>query len=141
MTTTISILLFLIFGFLSSIHFYWGFGGKWGSDAVIPTKDDHVKAMKPGAIPTFIVAFGLLGFGLFILINSEIIHFTLPTWLNRYGLWIIFGIFFIRSIGDFKYVGFFKSIKHTKFALNDTRYFSPLCLLISLLTVLLELTK
>ena len=38
MTTLISIILFLIFLFLSVIHIYWGFGGKWGKDAAIPAK-------------------------------------------------------------------------------------------------------
>ncbi|TKI67695.1 DUF3995 domain-containing protein [Lysinibacillus mangiferihumi] len=41
-------------------------------------------------------------------------------------------IFLIRAIGDFKYVGFFKKIKHSQFARNDTWLYSPLCLFISL---------
>ncbi|MBK8392002.1 MAG: DUF3995 domain-containing protein [Saprospiraceae bacterium] len=42
MPTVISIILFLIVLFISSIHFYWAFGGKWGSDVVLPTKDDNI---------------------------------------------------------------------------------------------------
>jgi hypothetical protein len=48
MTTTIAIVLFLVFLFLSSMHFYWGFGGRWGSDAVFPTKADNTKFKMPG---------------------------------------------------------------------------------------------
>ena len=136
MTTIIAIILFLIF--LSSIHFYWGVGGRWGSEAVIPTKDDNVKVMMPGLLPTFIVAFGLSGFGLFILIKSELISLNLPLWLDNYGLWIIAGIFILRAIGEFNYVGFFKKIKHTKFGQRDTKYYSPLCLLIGILTIIIE---
>jgi hypothetical protein len=48
MTTIIAIILFLIFLFISSIHFYWAFGGNWGSDAVLPTKDDNnTKVLNP----------------------------------------------------------------------------------------------
>ena len=142
MTTVIAIILFLVFVFISSIHFYWSFGGKWGSDAVLPTKDDNnTKVLNPTILPTLIVAFGLLGFGLFILVMSGLIAFNTPQWLNKYGLWIIASIFTLRSIGDFNYVGFFKKIKQTKFGKNDTKYFSPLCLTIGILTIILELTK
>lgn len=139
---TIAILLFLIFLFISSIHFYWAFGGKWGSDAVLPTKDDNnTKVLNPTVLPTLIVAFSLLGFGLFILVMSGLITFDTPQLLSKYGLWIIAGIFTLRAIGDFNYVGFFKKIKQTKFGKNDTKYFSPLCLIIGILTIILELTK
>ena len=114
MTTIIAIILFLIFLFISSIHFYWAFGGNWGSDAVLPTKDDNnTKVLNPSILPTLIVAFGLLGFGLHILIISGLIAFDIPQWLSNYGLWIIASIFTLRAIGDFKYVGFFKKIKLT----------------------------
>lgn len=140
MTTLFTIILFLIFLFLSSIHFYWGLGGRWGSEAVIPVKDNNVKAMMPGPLPTFIVAFSLLGFGLFILIKSRLINVSLPFWLEKSGLWIIAGIFILRATGEFKYVGFFKKIKQTKFGQNDTKYYSPLCLLIGILAIFIELS-
>jgi glucan phosphoethanolaminetransferase (alkaline phosphatase superfamily) len=142
MITAIAIILFLIFLFISSIHFYWAFGGKWGSDAVLPTKNDNItKVLNPSILPTLIVAFGLLGFGLFILVMSGLITFDTPMWLSKYGLWIIVSIFILRAIGDFNYVGFFKKIKQTKFGKNDTKYFSPLCLIIGILTTILELIK
>jgi len=128
--------------FISSIHIYWAFGGNWGSDAVLPTKDDNnTKVLNPSILPTLIVAFGLLGFGLHILIISGLIAFDIPQWLSNYGLWIIASIFTLRAIGDFKYVGFFKKIKLTKFGKNDTKYYSPLCLTIGILTLILELIK
>lgn len=140
MTTIFAILLFLIFLFLSSIHFYWGLGGRWGGEAVVPVKDSNVKAMMPGPLPTFIVAFGLLAFGFFILIKSGLINVSLPSWLEKSGLWIIAGIFILRATGEFKYVGFFKKIKQTKFGQNDTKYYSPLCLLIGILAIFIELS-
>lgn len=141
MTSLFAILLFLIFLFLSSLHFYWGLGGRWGSEAVIPAGDNNTKVMMPGPLPTFVVAFGLLGFAVFILIKSGLLNINLPWWLEKYGLWIIAGIFILRAIGEFKYVGFFKKIKQTKFAQNDTKYYSPLCLLIGTLTIFIELSN
>ena len=49
-----------------------------------------------------------------------------------YGNLAIGIVMLVRAVGDFKYVGFFKKIEGTIFAQNDTRYYSPLCLLISL---------
>ncbi len=141
MTTIFSIILFLIFLFLSSLHFYWDLGGRWGSEAVIPVKDNNVKAMMPGPAPTFIVAIGLLAFGFFILVKSGLINVSLPFWLEKSGLWIIAGIFILRATGEFKYVGFFKKIKQTKFGQNDTKYYSPLCLLIGILAIFIELNN
>ena len=141
MTKVISVLLFLVFAFLSAIHFYWASGGRWGSQAVFPTKEDNVKPKMPGILPTFIVAFGLLIIGLFIISQSGLINFSNPLWLDKFGLWIIAGIFTLRAIGDFNYVGFFKKIKKTKFGINDTKYYSPLCLTIGILTIIMELKK
>ncbi len=143
MSLILSLLLFAIFLLLSSIHFYWAFGGKWGAGAVLPTKSDDIdqKALNPGIVATLIVAFGLLAFGLLPLIITDTIHFELPHWLEKYGLWIIAGIFGLRAIGEFRYVGFFKKYKNTKFGRNDTRYYSPLCLIISLSAIGLILTQ
>lgn len=131
--------LLLIFLFLSGIHFYWAFGGKWGASAAIPTKDDAQAVMNPGIVATLIVAVGLLAFGLLPLIISGIIYFPIPLWLHHSGLWIIAGIFILRAIGEFNYVGFFKKHKYTTFGKNDSNIYSPLCLLIGVLALVLEL--
>ncbi|MGN6648080.1 MAG: DUF3995 domain-containing protein [Cytophaga sp.] len=144
MATLLASILFLIFLFLSGIHVYWAFGGQWASGAVIPTRDDEQQAMMPGILPTLIVAMGLLGFGFTALLQVMIFNSELPGWLmiiRAYGLWIIAGIFIIRAIGDFHYVGFFKKIRHTKFAVNDTKLYTPLCLLVGTLAIILELSK
>ncbi len=141
MTTLISIFLFLIFLFLSSIHIYWCLGGNWGKDAAIPTTDIHNKVISPGRLSTFIIALVLLVAGIFILNKAKFLNIPTSPFLNKYGLLIIAAIFFLRAIGEFKYVGFFKKITHTKFGRNDTKYYSPLCLAIGILAIVLQLSK
>ena len=141
MATIIAIILFLIFLFLSLIHFYWLFNGRWGSQAVFPTKTNNVKTKMPGVIPTLIVAIGLLASGLFVLVKAGQLNFSIPLWLNKYGLWIIATVFILRAIGEFNYLGFFKKIKNTQFGQNDTKYYSPLCLIIGILTIIMVLCK
>lgn len=36
-----------------------------------------------------------------------------------------------RAVGEFKYLGFFKRVRGTKFATLDTLVYSPLCLLLA----------
>lgn len=40
-------------------------------------------------------------------------------------------VFFARGVGDFRYVGFFKSIKGSLFAMRDTYVYSPLCMVLA----------
>lgn len=140
LTILIGLLLFLIFIILSALHFYWGLGGKWGATAAIPIKENNEKRMNPKLAECFTVAFGLLGFGLFILIKSQIISFKLPNWLLIYCVWGLSLLFILRAIGEFKYIGFFKKIRSTRFAQLDTKYYSPLCMAIGILTMILALT-
>jgi hypothetical protein len=114
-----------IFTMLSGIHFYWAFGGKFGSKAVVPEMSGEV-VFKPSFLATILVAFALL-LGAWL---SWKPHLNSCNSTLIYGNLAIAIVMFIRAIGDFKYVGFFKKIKGTIFAKNDTYYYSPLCLLI-----------
>ena len=133
------LLLTIIFFALGMIHFYWLFGGKWGVSKALPTKEGGGDTFAPPKLATFIVGFGLLSIGFLYLIKSRMIEVQLPDFLMNYGLWIIPSIFILRAIGEFKYVGFFKKIKHTEFAKADTRLFSPLCLIIGILGSVIQL--
>lgn len=138
-TSTIAIILFIIFSLLSGIHFYWLFGGKWGLEKVIPTKSEQAITLSIPKFATLIVALVLLLFGVIYLIKSRFINLQILNSINDYAYWIIPSIFILRVIGDFNYVGFFKKIKYTEFAKADTKYFVPLCLFIGTLGMILQL--
>jgi hypothetical protein len=135
--TLIGISLSLIFLSLAALHVYWAFGAKGGSSVTIPTKLNNKPIIKPGPVDCLVVALGLFGFGVIVLIRSGVVAFDLPRWLSDYGLWAIAALFLLRAIGEFKYVGFFKKIKSTQFGQMDTKYYSPLCMLIAVLAVIL----
>jgi hypothetical protein len=141
MIACIAIILFLVFLFLASMHIYWALGGRWGREAAIPAKEDQAKVFTPGPLPTLVVAAGLLLLGLIVLVSGGLIAVQLPAWITQYALWVIAAIFVLRAVGDFKYVGFFKKITKTKFAQNDTNYYSPLCIVIGILAIVLALYK
>ncbi|MBK7700437.1 MAG: DUF3995 domain-containing protein [Saprospiraceae bacterium] len=130
MMILLSILLAAIFFGLSCIHIYWGLGGKWAFADAFPTNEDGTQLQQvPGMAASFIVAAGLFCFGLFYLIKAEIVSISLPTILNNYGLWIIAGIFLLRAIGDFNYVGIFKKNKTTPFCKRQQDLHRFVCLL------------
>jgi len=137
----VGLILSIIILLISILHFYCGFGGKWKKNEAVPTTEPGTKVLKPGRFACFVVAIGLLSFAIFALIRANILSISLPYWISVSGLWIIAAIFLLRTIGDFKYVGFFKKIKQTAFGRNDSKFYSPLCLAIGILCIFLEVLK
>ncbi|WP_373425317.1 DUF3995 domain-containing protein [Chryseobacterium lathyri] len=127
MNITGYILLIIILS-ISFLHIYWALGGTWGKDLAVPTTENEIPLFEPGAFVCLITGF------CFLLPASAIVfpsRFSLPI------LWINTFLFFIRAVGDFRYIGFFKKIKNTPFSQRDTLIYTPLCVLISFLTLLL----
>lgn len=132
----IALLLVFIFLVLSGIHIYWALGGAWGMAAVIPVRVDQKGVISPGWMASLAVALVLLLFAVVSFMHSSITTIPLTPFFNfvkAYGLWPIGGIFILRAIGEFNYVGFFKKYKSSVFGRMDTRFYSPLCLLIGVL--------
>ncbi len=133
MITLLSLILTLIFLFLSLLHFYWVQGGVWGLDAAIPTASSGERMLNAPPLATLIVALGLLAMSMLYLIQSQFINLPIPEWIITGSSWFIPSVFLLRSIGEFRYVGLFKKVKNTSFAKADTKIFIPLCLFISAL--------
>ena len=140
-TMILSILLSIILIGLGLIHFNWAIGGKFGMVESLPTKESGERVLNPKKIDSAIVGIGLTAFGIFYILKSGLIEYNLPEWIIKYGSWIIPIVFLLRAIGEFKYIGFFKSVKKTDFGKLDTKLFSPLCLIIGIVGILIQLTK
>lgn len=124
----LSLLNGLIFLFIAAFHYYWALGGRYGFSAALPEiESSGEKAFIPGKLATAVVAMLFLGVAF---LYAGLL--PLPAVAYCYGLWALAGITFVRAVGDFKYVGFFKKKSHTVFARYDSRYFSPLCLYLAL---------
>ncbi len=133
-----TIVLSVIFSFLAGLHIYWGMGGRRGLAAAVPRKANGAKRINPSSFDCFVVAFLLLGAGIFVLIRSRLLSIQLPSWILHAGSRVLLVIFTARAIGEFRYVGFFKKVKSSRFARLDTKYYSPLCVLIAALLCCLE---
>lgn len=136
MSPTIFFIHFIILFLIASVHIYWALGGKMASLAVLPQTSSEKLVFMPSSFMTFFVA---VSFYMMSLIFGHAAGFFQVSILKNYQnaiLVFLAIVFLLRAVGDFKYVGFTKKIKGTPFSINDTKYYSPLCLLISLTTFL-----
>jgi len=124
-------ILCVAFVVLSAIHFLWVVGGNWGLENAVPSKDG-TPLFTPGKALTALVAVVLLG-AAFVSVWRTGFPDVGPQWIPRAGVWAIAVVFALRAIGDFKYCGFFKRVRKTRFARKDTLIYSPLCVGISFL--------
>ncbi len=129
----------LVFLIISAFHFYWALGGTYGSKVVLPQKLQGELAFKPNRIMTGFVAFVFLFISLFPLIQNKWLQIYLPEFILKYGYWALLVLLVLRSIGDFKFVGLFKKIKNTAFSKYDSKFFTPLCIVLSIIISILLL--
>tara|TARA_B110000211_G_C14078295_1_gene553227 strand:- start:1509 stop:1940 length:432 start_codon:yes stop_codon:yes gene_type:complete len=138
MGETLALINALALFVIGVFHFYWAAGGKVGSKVVLPEVEKEGLAFKPSNFATVLVGFIFFSLGLFPLIIMNVIDIPLPKFLSDYSMICLGGVFIIRAIGEFNYVGFFKKVKSTKFAQFDTKYFSPLSLILGVFFFLIE---
>jgi hypothetical protein len=120
---------------LAALHLYWAAGGEAGKAAAVPTAEGRA-VIKPSALGTAMVAAGLCVIA--ALLALRIGWLKLPGFagdhiLVQIAAWLIAAVFALRAIGDFRYVGFFKRIRDSRFARLDTLAYSPLCAVLAVL--------
>jgi hypothetical protein len=126
-----------IIAFAAAFHLHWALGGRLGYSVSLPQRPDGVPVMahrlpwwRPAAGA---VALGLAALALLLLSHSGHLALPLPRGLVRSVLLAAGAAFVARALFPNRHVGFFKSIRGTRWALYDTRLYSPLFLLLGLL--------
>ncbi len=138
MESLLSISMALIFSSLGFLHVYWGLGGQWGFAAALPQTTTGVRVLNPGPFECWVVALGLFGFAALALAKGGFLQLPLKAMWGCWAMRSLVLIFGLRALGDFHYVGFFKTVKGTLFAGLDTAYYSPLCLVLSIMAAILS---
>jgi hypothetical protein len=125
----------LILVTLACLHVYWAAGGKAGKGAAIPTLNERA-VLKPTAMTTILVAVVLSAMATVLAVRIGWLTLPAVPGLSSFvhvSAWLIAAAFALRAIGDFRYVGFFKRIRGSRFARLDTFAYSPLCAFLALL--------
>jgi hypothetical protein len=145
MIRVLGILLAVIFAVISLFHLYWATGGTFGKSVAVPSMAvpgrGNMRAFEPSPASTILVASAFLLAIAVILGQLRFLGHIVPRWIFRWGTGAIALIFFLRAIGEFRLVGFFKQVRDTPFAYWDTWLFSPLCLIIAIMAVILAYTE
>lgn len=127
MRTSIGIVIAAVFLLLALWHFYMASGSFSGGSGAVPSADGK-PVFVPSKPSTIAVGLILCFFAGLVAATSGAIPSALPAaalkWLS---VALAVGLF-ARAIGEFRYVGFFKKVRGSRFATIDTLFYSPLCL-------------
>jgi hypothetical protein len=126
-----------IIALAAGFHAFWAVGGRVGLAVSLPQQPNGVPVMvrrlswwRPAA---GVVALLLLVLAALLLARAEVLSLPLSKDLVRAALLVVGIAFVARSLVPNRYVGFFKSLRTTRWAKFDTRLYSPLFLLLGLL--------
>lgn len=121
----------LAFVLIGVWHFRMAYSPPQGESAAIPSVDGK-PLFKPAPAATVGVGLVLLCFAALVAATAGLLPLGLPSGLLR-GLSYALALGLLaRAIGEFKYVGFFKRVRGSRFARLDTLVYSPLCLALAL---------
>lgn len=133
MPASLALINAFIFALLGGTHLYWMAGGRWGLAQALPTRPDGgARMLNPGPLACAVVALGLLALAAY---NASLgVGFVQMQQIiaSKWPIGLISGVFLLRALGDFRYFGFFKTIKNTEFGRMDTRWYTPLCVYLGL---------
>jgi hypothetical protein len=130
MTHFLAIAVSLAFALLSLWHVYMAIRPTSGASGAVPSVEGK-PLFVPSRRATLAVAVVLLMFAGLVAATGRLVFVGMPpvalTWLS-YAL--ACGLL-ARAVGDFRYVGFFKRVRDSRFATLDTRVYSPLSLVLA----------
>ena len=84
----------------------------------------------PGRLAVLVVSVLLALAALIVLQRASLGPALVPAALLPGAIWTLAVVMIARAIGDFRYVGFFKRVRGTTFATLDTKFFSPIVLVL-----------
>ena len=131
MLAILAVALIATFAFLASVHVYWAFGGRFAKVAAIPELRGS-PSFVPGSATTMLVAFCLFACAALIGVATGFIDAPVPAMSIQWGCFGLALLLLLRAIGDFRLVGFFKTVRGSRFAWLDSALYSPLCLALAL---------
>ena len=130
MSNSLAVTVCLAFVVLALWHFYMALVPVAGELAAVPSVEGKALFL-PSRRATVVVGVVLLLFAGLIAATDGLVSVSIP---HVALSWLSFALaagLLARAVGEFKYVGFFKRVRGTKFATLDTLVYSPLCLLLA----------
>ncbi len=131
MNNPLALVVSSVFIVLALWHFYMALVPGAGISGAVPSVQGK-PLFVPSRASTVAVSIVLLLFAVLVAATARIVAVGVSelvlTWLS----YALAAGLLARAVGEFKYVGFFKRVRDSRFARLDTFVFSPLCLLLAL---------
>jgi hypothetical protein len=118
--------------FAAAFHFYWGLGGRVGWQAALPQRPGGERAFTPRSGAAHAVGLMLVLAVLIIGMHTGVLPLPVPAWATRGAVALMSLVFLVRAFGWFRYAGWFKTVRDTRFGRYDTWFYCPLCLALGL---------
>jgi hypothetical protein len=131
MRTTIAFAVCLAFIAIALWHVHMARATTIGVSGAVPTVDGK-PLFTPSRKATLAVAVVLLLFAALVASTAGLIATGLPPVLLRWLSYALAAGLLARAIGDFRYLGFFKRVRGSRFATLDSWVYSPICLLLAI---------
>jgi hypothetical protein len=129
--SALALIVSLLFVALALWHVRMAISPASGESGAVPSEAGK-PLFVPSARGTLAVAFVLLLFAGLVAATAGFFHLGVP---QRVLAWLCYALalgLLARAIGEFKYLGFFKRVRGSRFARLDTLVYSPICLLLAL---------
>lgn len=131
MNTVIAVLVVTVFLGLAVWHFRMALLPVSGVSGAVPSVSGK-PLFVPSAKATVGVGIVLLLFAALVAGASGLVSVGLPAHVLSWLCYALSLGLLARAVGEFKYVGFFKRVRGSRFAKLDSLVYSPLCLLLAI---------
>jgi len=131
MNALISICVSAAFVGLALWHFFMAWSPGSGEGSAVPSVEGK-PLFVPSAAATVAIGVVLLLFAGLVAAASGFMAIGLPAGVLRWLCYALSLGLLARAVGEFKYVGFFKRVRGSRFAKLDSLVYSPLCLVLAL---------
>ena len=130
MNTTLGLSITFVFVALALLHFGMALSPARSISGSVPSESGQ-PLFAPSTQATLVVGVVLLVFAALVAATSGLVEVWLPVRVLSWSSYALALGLLARAVGDFKYVGFFKRVRDSRFARLDTVLYSPLCLLLA----------
>ena len=126
----VALLVIAAFLVLALWHVRMALGSMNGESGAMPSVDGK-PLFVPSRRATLLVAFVLALFAGLVAATAGMVSVGLPQAALAVLSYFLAAGLLARAIGEFRYVGFFKRVRGSRFATLDTFVYSPLCVLLA----------
>ena len=130
MNNPLAIVVCSAFLVLALWHFYMALLPPSRNSGAVPSVEGR-PLFVPSRRATIAVGAVLVLFASLVAGTGGILSLGLPSFVLSWLSYALALGLLARAVGEFKYVGFFKRVRGSKFATLDTFVYSPLCLLLA----------